>query len=132
MLLCLMACSGSDNSDDGGKNSSQTVTMPAEASSLLVTLNERDEPIESATAQDNWMSVDVMPYTSGAPMVKLTAARNPATSELRTRAIIETLSKAKVNLTVIQKGLSSELSEGNSIEDTHDVVTDQPAYAPER
>jgi len=36
-----------------------------------------------------------------------------------------------VNLSVVQKA-KAEPSEGGSIEDTYDTVTDQPAYAPIR
>jgi hypothetical protein len=37
-----------------------------------------------------------------------------------------------MELTVIQKGQASAPSDHDPIEDAHDVVTDQPAYAPIR
>ena len=73
-----------------------------------------------------------MTYTSGAPVVVFTATSNPNTSERNTKVIIVGTSQDKVSITVTQKGASSTPSDGGTIEDTHNTVTDQPAYAPQR
>lgn len=134
-LCSFSACSG--GGDDGvGNISTQSVTMPAEASIMLVTLDKLGESVGVATPQDSWISVTIMPYTSGAPVVKLSAQANPNTKERKTKVIITTSSQNKMELTVVQKAKSSSPSPSpsgeNTIEDTHDVVTDQPAYASQR
>lgn len=144
LLCCLAACGGGGGDDDddgggGGGTSNMSTTMAAEGASILVTVEALDCPITSAVAQDNWLTVEVMPYTSGAPMVKLTAGSNPNTGERKTRVIITGTSQETVKLTVTQKGKQTpptddgdEEEEGTGIEDTHNSVTDQPAYAPVR
>lgn len=138
VLCCLSACGGGDGDDDngggGGSTSNMSTTMVAEAASVLVTVDALDCPITSAVAQDSWLTVEVMPYTSGAPMVKLTATSNPNTQERKTKVVIKGTSQDMVRLTVTQKGKTapSDDEEGTGIEDTHDSVTDQPAYAPAR
>ena len=138
MLSCLTACGGGDDGNNGGQSggggstSSMSATMTADGSSIQVTVTPLDCPIQSAVAQDNWLGVKVVTYTSGSPVVKLTATSNPNTEERRTKVIIVGTSQDKVALTVIQKGKSSDPSGGNTIEDTHETVTDQPAYAPDR
>lgn len=136
MLCCLAACGG--GGDDGGQGggggntSSMSATIQADGASTVVTVTPLDCPIQSALAQDNWLSVEVVTYTSGSPMVKLTATSNPGTAERRTKVMIVGTSEAKVALTVTQKGKSATPSDDGTIEDTHETVTDQPAYASER
>lgn len=138
MLCCFAACGGNDEEEDNGggsgsnpKTSSMSATIDAEGSPTQVTVTPLDCPITSATVQDNWLTVEVMTYTSGAPVVKLTATSNPKTSERKTKVIIVGTSQDKVNLTVTQKGASPTPtpSEEETIEQTHNTVTDQPAYA---
>lgn len=57
---------------------------------------------------------------------------NPSTAERRTKVLITTYSQKRLELTVIQKGQTTAPSDHDPIEDVHDVVTDQPAYAPIR
>lgn len=135
MMCCFTACGGGGDDGEkggGGNTSSMSVTIQADGASTLVTVTPLDCPIQSALAQDSWLSVEVVTYTSGSPVVKLIATSNPNTSERRTKVMIVGTSEAKVALTVTQKGKSSSPSGGNTIEDTHETVTDQPAYAPDR
>lgn len=131
MLLLTGACSGGSDGE-GSTTASQSVTIQAEASTMQVSLDKLSDAIETATAVDGWLSVTVVPYTSGSPVVKLNATSNPDTGERRTKVIIITYSQTKMELTVIQKGQASAPSDHDPIEDAHDVVTDQPAYAPIR
>lgn len=132
IVLCLLsvvtislftACS--DNDDSTEPNASQTVTMPSGVSSVQVTLENLNEPIETATSLDHWLSVNILPYTSGAPIVKLSTTNNPNTTDRRTKVNIFTYSQKRVDLEVIQKANSNVNA---PIEDTYDIVTDQPAY----
>jgi hypothetical protein len=140
MMCCFTACGGGGGDDGetggqgggGGNTSSMSATIQADGAATLVTVTPLDCPIQSALAQDNWLSVEVVTYTSGSPVVKLTATSNPNTSERRTKVMIVGTSEAKVALTVTQKGKSATPSDDGTIEDTHETVTDQPAYAPER
>lgn len=136
ILYCFAACGKDKDEDTGGgsgpKASSMSVTIDAEGSPTQVTVNPLDCPITSTAVQDNWLTVEVMTYTSGAPVVVFTATSNPNTSERNTKVIIVGTSQDKVSITVTQKGASSTPSDGGTIEDTHNTVTDQPAYAPQR
>ena len=124
------SCGGSDSDDDA--SFSQSVTIPAESTSVLVTLDKLSEQVESFTVKDNWLTVSLTPYTSGAPIVKLNATNNPNTEERKTMVSVVTKSNVRLELTVIQKGKPAVAPEGNTIEDTHNTETDQPAYAPHR
>ena len=139
MLCCFAACGGNDEEEDNGggsgsnpKTSSMSATIDAEGSPTQVTVNPLDCPITSTAVQDDWLTVEVMTYTSGAPVVVFTATSHPNTSERNTKVIIVGTSQDKVSITVTQKGASSTPSDGGTIEDTHNTVTDQPAYAPQR
>ena len=134
-LFVVTACGSDGGGGDEGspaKVYSQSVTMQAEASNQQVTLSNLNAPIEATSVQDSWLTVEVIPYTSGAPVVKLTATANPNTTERRTKVIFRATSQDRVELTVTQKGKTPTPPEDNTIEGLHDVVTDQPAYAPAR
>lgn len=134
VLFCMTACSsgGGEGGNGGKESSSQTVTMAAEASSQLVTLTKMTAPIASAVASDSWLTVEIKPYTSGAPTVKLTVTANPNTTERRTKVIAVSTNEERVELTVTQKAKADSPSEGGTVAETHEEVTDQPAYAPLR
>ena len=97
-----------------------------------MTLDKLSEAVESFTVKDNWLTVTLTPYTTGAPIVKLNATNNPNTEERKTMVSVVTKSQVRLELTVIQKGKPEEAPEGDTIEDTHNTTTDQPAYAPRR
>lgn len=132
MCFCMVACS--DNDGDGDKSTipSQSVTIPANATNLVVTLEGLDSPIESAIPQDTWLSVNVMPYESGAVTVKISATNNSNADKRITKVAILTTTGKRMELNVTQKGQSSDSSDDSTIEELHDDVTDQPAYAPVR
>lgn len=133
VLFYITACSsGGDGGDGSSEFSSQTITMAADASSQLVTLEKMTTFIASAAASDSWLTVEVMPYTSGTPTVKLTATANTNTTERRTKVIVFSINEERVELTVTQKARTVSPSDDSNVEVTHEVVTDQPAYAPQR
>ena len=127
-VLLLTACSKND--DDVEDTLYQTVTMAADANNTIVTLNKLNEGIESAKAMDEWLTVSIVPYTAGNPMLKLNASVNPNKTERKTKVIVISVSGSRIEITVIQKGQPEKTPEGNTIEDTHDIETDQPAYIP--
>ena len=132
LFVCVMAYSGCGSDSNDEASFSQSVTIPAETASILVSLDKLNEPVESFKVKDSWLNVTLAPYTSGAPVVKLNATNNPNTTERKTMVSIETKTHVRVELTVIQKGKPEAQPEGNTIEDTHDTETDQPAYVPKR
>ena len=127
-LPLLMACSGGDDED----SSTQSVTMPAETSSMLVTLEKLNEPIETASSLDGWLNVTIMLYTSGTPVIKLAAETNSETKDRRTKVVIMVYSGKSLELNVIQKASSSTPSGNEKTGDIYDVVTDQPAHVSAR
>ena len=134
-LFVVTACGSDGGGGDEGSTVyvySQSIEVQAEASNQQVTLSNLNAPIEAISVQDNWLKVEAMPYTSGAPVVKLTATDNPNTTERRTKVIVRATSQDRVELTVTQKGKTPAPPEDDTIENLHDVVTDQPAYAPTR
>ena len=129
-LFCFTNCSGGEESLKPAL--SQPVTLAAEATNILVTLDILKEPVETAIAADNWLTVSVVPYTSGSPMLRLNATVNPNNAERKTKVIVTTTSKKKYDLIVQQKAKPAVTPEGTTIEDKHDSQTDQPAYSPKR
>ena len=132
VMFCITAYTSCGGSDDDDVSFSQSVTIPAESTSVLVTLDKLSSAVESFTVKDNWLTVTLTPYTTGAPIVKLNATNNPNTEERKTKVSFVTKSQVRLELTVIQKGKPAVAPEGNTIEDTHNTETDQPAYAPKR
>lgn len=130
LLFTMISCSKSGSGEEG--TIKQNVTMDAEASSILVTIERLNEPIVSVRSGDNWLMASFIPYTSGGAMVKLEAKSNPDTKERKTMVYIQAESGMKVELTVVQSGKTPEPPEGTTIEDSHNRVTDQPAYVPRR
>ena len=134
-IICItacLACGGGGDGDESGASFKKSVTIPAESSSILVTLDEVREPVESFKVKDSWLTVTVTPYTTGAPTLKLSVTSNTSTDERKTIVSVVTESGAKLELTVIQKGKPNTQQEDNTIEGTHNSETDQPAYAPMR
>ena len=125
LIITIASCSKSGSGEEG--TIKQNVTMEAEASSILVTIERLNEPIVSVRSGDNWLTASFIPYTSGAAMVKLEAKSNPDT-----KVYIQAELGMKVELTVVQSGKTPEPPEGTTIEDSHNSVTDQPAYTPRR
>ena len=132
LVICITAYSSCGGSDDDDASFSQSVTIPAESTTVLVTLDKLSEAVESFTVKDNWLTVTLTPYSTGAPIVKLNATNNPNTEERKTMVSVVTKSQVRLELTVIQKGKPEEAPEGDTIEDAHNTTTDQPAYAPRR
>ena len=128
IMVGLTACSGNDSNEDTAP--SLTVNMAAEASKQLVTFDALSEQIESARSMAEWLGVSIAPYTNGSPMLRLNVTANLESIERRTKVLVATISKSKMELIVVQKGKAPAKPEGTSIEDAHSSVTDQPAYIP--
>ncbi|MBR1667932.1 MAG: hypothetical protein IJ693_06605 [Bacteroidaceae bacterium] len=135
--MCLFACDGDDNGgveEPKPQTYTQSVTMQAIADDKVVVLEKLNAPIVEMTSYATWLQVEQEPYTSGSPSVRLIVEANPNTSEREARVIVTTYSKDRLDLTVIQdaKGETPSEEEDYTIENTHDAVTDQSAYAPIR
>ena len=130
-IICsIVACSKGSNDEEG--TIKQNISMAAEASSILVNIDRMNEPIVHVRSGENWLTASAIPYTSGAAMVKLEAKSNPETNERQTIVYVQAESGKKAELKVVQKAKAPSSPEGTTVEDSHDRVTDQPAYTPKR
>ena len=135
MAVFLLTACGGGSSDDGdgstpdGQTNRQSVTLSATNADMVVTLNKLTTEIQTVTGAANWLTVIKESYTSGAPTLRLTATDNvkdgETTGNRSCNVTIIAKSGDKVILTVTQEGSESK----TGIDDSHDVMTDQPAYS---
>lgn len=124
VCCCMAACSGSDGGGEAPVISTLSVVIPVEGASVEVTLADLTTPIATLEPQDSWVSVTVLPYTTGVVKVKLDVTANVDTSERSTKVLITTTTGEKLEMDIIQSGQSVDIPD-----EPHDDVTDQPAYA---
>lgn len=133
-VFTLMACGGSDNSDESvvdpptpeGRFYQQSVTLPSENADTTITLNNLSTSISSINGGADWLTALKQSYSSGAPSVRLKATDNESESERKCSLTITAQNGDQVVLAVIQQGVG-QLPTG--IDDSHNVITDQPAYS---
>ena len=128
----ILAC-GNDSGDNNerpidpitpeGKTFRQAVTLPAVKADTIVVLTDLSTAISSVEGHDGWLKSEVIPYTTGSPSLRLTAADNEGDNPRSCVLTVTSASTDKVLLSVTQK--NEELDTG--IDDLHGVVTDQPA-----
>ncbi len=139
-LLLLAACGG--GSDGGGgtdptptptptpKTYSQELTLTSDAREQVVTLSDFNASISSISGTTPWFQMTKEAYASGAPSVKMIVAENLTTTERKCNVTLTASTGDKLILNVTQAAHAEETRTG--ADDTHDNVTDQPAYAPLR
>lgn len=137
-MIALAACDDKKESsslnpvEQEGKTYQQSVTLPAQDANKTVALNNLNAAIREMEGAADWLTVMKQSYTSGVPSVRLTAFDNTngntATAERTCLVTITATSGDRVLLTVTQEGYIPETNK-TGIDDSHDVVTDQPAYS---
>ena len=139
-VIALAACGGDDNSDSSplnpvgpeGRTYQQSVTLPAQGADKTVSLTDLSTAIREMEEATDWLTVMKQSYTSGVPRVRLTASDNTngnaATTERKCVVTITATSGDRVLLVVTQEGYEPEAPK-TGIDDSHDIVTDQPAYS---
>lgn len=131
VMMSLMACGDDDNSTTSteGKKFKQEIVLPAENAFEKVTLTDLNSAIKEIDYNAEWLTVVVETYTSGSPVIGLTATDNlegGASTYARSCTVTITAKGGNsVLLSVRQEGV--EISTG--IDDSHDIPTDQPAYS---
>lgn len=137
-LLLLCSCPGPDPDPTTDitdpQTFSQTVNVSAEKSTQTVTLSNLKLAISNISQSDDWCKATIQSYTSGSPSIKLEIAENTTGNARHSNIVITDTYGNKVLLAVnqVKKGDTPNPNPDtnkNGIEDSHDVVTDQPAYA---
>jgi hypothetical protein len=139
-VLLFAACGGSSSDDEGGSTPAgstspngqtyqQSVTLSATDADKTVTLNKLTSAIQTYSGGADWLTVLKENYISGSPALRLKATNNERdgeTTQARScNVTIVSTSGNKVILTVTQDGAERKAG----IDDSHDVVSDQPAYS---
>lgn len=132
-VLTLTGCtdSKSDSEPDSitpeGKTYQQNVTLDAQGTEQTVTLNDLKSKIDNVeNSNSSWLTILQNTYTSGSPSIIVRATERTETTERSGNVTITAQSGDKVILSVTQKGAEEQ---NTGIDDSHDVVTDQPAYS---
>ena len=88
--------------------------------------------IESLELYSDWISVTALPYTGGAPKVKIFAYTNTGSTPRSATITIRTKEKNKnrdvLILTVVQEGFTPP----TGVDDIHNQSSNQPAYSKDR
>lgn len=105
----------------------QSLTMAATGGEQSLTLADLTTAISSiGTPTDTWMTVTKEAYTSGSPSVKVKTEANPQEQPRTASVIITATNGDQLTLSVTQ---AAKEAPNYGIDDTHDTVTDQPAYS---
>jgi len=136
LSLLMGGCGGSDGGDapepepvkPSGKHFVLTCDMEARASEKTVTLTGLTAGVTRHTGAAAWLAVEILPYVSGAPQVKVTASENGQTGsrqqELTFYAAADTLV-----LTVRQAAFPA--GGGTDMDEPFDTPSDEPAFGRE-
>lgn len=126
-VMALLACGGSSNNSDDpvieGRTFNQTVTLPATMADTIMALTDLSTKIGSIENTNEWVTIREYDFSSGVPRVRIIATDNEADETRSCVVTITAESSDKVLLTINQE--KAQMPSG--IDDTHDVVTDQPA-----
>ena len=108
--------------------------MAAESGSQTYTASDLKTNIANLSSTATWLTATKQPYSSGSPKVTLAYTENTG-SERQAAVTITDSDDNKVVLTVKQlkpgekPETKPEQEQDYGIDDTHDIVTDQPAYS---
>ena len=137
--LALAACGGGDEPDPTpvpeptpatqGKFITQTCDMPAQASEQTVTLRGLTSAVTRQTGTVDWLTAQLLPYSSGTPQVLLRTTENLGTTA-RQFQLVFIASRDTLALSVRQAAYSA--TGGTDVSTPTDTPTDQPAYMPRK
>lgn len=121
--MAFWACT--DDEPDTGQTYQQSAVIDVQGTAKTVMLSDLKSKIEDVDYNSDWLQVLYGAYSSGSPRIELRAEVN--TGEERSCDVTITDKNGdKVILTVTQEGAEEQKKD---IDDSHDVVTDQPAYS---
>lgn len=126
-VMAFIACTDDEKEDVViGRTYQQSVTLDVQGTEQTITLNDLKSKIDDVKNSVDWLTVLIKPYTSGSPVVLVSAKEHTDTQHRSADVTITDTNGDKVVLAVTQEG-AEELKTG--IDDSHDVPTDQPAYS---
>lgn len=139
LLLCLAllvgGCGGSDSHEPEpvpqpekpqGKRLGQTCNIESPASETTVTLMGLTAKVSRYTGTSEWLNVDVLPYSSGAPQVKVVAMEN---SLLTSRQQELTFYAASDTLILTVRQATYDANGGTDMDEPFDTPSDKPGFA---
>lgn len=135
-VLMLAACGGGDGGGSSDpepyvpKTTSAELAFGYEASTQTTSIDVFTSDITAITGATEWLHLTKQPYTSGAPSVKIVVDENLTLSERKTNVTMTSKLGDRLILNVTQAAHPAEPNTG--ADDSHDNVSDQPAYAPQR
>ena len=122
IFVTIAACG---NNDETGEYR-QSVILPATQTYKTIELISLDAEISRIEGGADWLTVRTNSYQSGNPSIILAVTDNMSEVTRICVLILYTTKGDKLLLTVSQEGADPI---NDSIEDSHDIVTDQPAYS---
>ena len=126
-VMAFIACTDDEKEDVViGQTYQQSITLDVQGTEQTITLNDLKSKIDDVKNSVDWLTVLIKPYTSGSPVVLVSAKEHTDTQPRSADVTITDTNGDKVVLAVTQEG-TEELKTG--IDDSHDVPTDQPAYS---
>jgi hypothetical protein len=129
--LLVAGCGGSDDPDPvepRGKRFVQVCNVEARASETTVSLTGLTAQVTRHTGANVWLTVDILPYVSGTPQVKVTTAENDETA-VRQQELVFYAARDTLVLTVRQAVFASE--GGADMNQPFDTPSDEQAYSRE-
>lgn len=138
-LLALVGClvftaCGSGDKDDivpgvvDINEYTETYYIPAAGWDVDYTVRKLNFKITTISRAADWLEVSAKTYTSGSPIIKITAQANTSASERKSIVTINSLSGDILTLTLIQAGQNGIADVGN----IHNETSDETAYSKER
>ena len=121
-LIILTVCSCGKDESREKIISTQEVEIEAYASSRTIAIDELISSISDIDNTVDWLSVELQPYESGAPQIKIIWTDNDEANKRTATILINTKEKDQITFLVTQ-----HVKTGTN--DLHNLQTDQPAYS---
>lgn len=137
ILLTGCPSDADDNNDitPSAKEYNETMNIPAKGCDEILSLDKLRAEVTSVSSTPSWLAVAIQPYTSGAPIIKLTVGENLGDERRHTVAIYTSSTGDKLNLTIVQAAKTVPGQSGGDtadIDDLNDKTSNKPAYVPKK
>ena len=126
MAIFLLAACGGDDKPEGEKTFQQSVTLSATNADETVILTGLTKEIDEIEGGADWLTVIKQAYSERAQSLRLKATDNDSENPRSCTLTITVTNGDKVVIAVTQHGAEKKTT---GIDDSHDIVTDQPAYS---
>ena len=114
-----------------GKFLTMRCDMPAEASEKTVALTGLTTAItkQVQAIETSWLTVTQQPYTSGTPKVNVACTENKENNRRVMDIVFLANNDRDTLMLTVRQDAASASTGGTDVDNTHDNVTDQPAFA---